>query len=219
MSSCPGGALCVVFSAGLFLRPSRGWGPAASRGTAEHQGLFLGAVFRSGPVCGRARLLRAGGKTGSGVRADRPGLSLPSLLPGTASPSPQRRGLQISGEQITAEPETENTGWKQVRTARFAVGQADLPSFLDGEVPALYPTAAIPRASLGNRHRCSRAAGTAVPWEEENEEDNLLHPGRRVFPAPRLKARGRANSLAQVFGVFSSYMELLTLRWKHELKV
>lgn len=204
--------------------------PAGSRGSAEHRGLSLGAIFRPGPVCGRARLLRAGagrarpgfpcGEMGSGVRSGRPGPNLPSLLPGTASPSRQRRELQLGREQTTAELETENSGWKEAGTVQFAVGQEDLPSFLDGEVPVLYPAAATPRASLGDRHSPSRAAGPGVPWEEENEEeDNLSHPGQRMFPVPRLKARERANSLAQLFGVFPSYMKLLTLKWRLELKM
>lgn len=52
MSSCPGMAVCVVLLCTLVFTPSRGRGPAASRGTAEHRGLFLGAAFRPARCAG-----------------------------------------------------------------------------------------------------------------------------------------------------------------------
>ena len=138
---------------------------------------------------------------------------------------PQRASeIQLSGEKTSHRNKKQKiaAGRKQ-ELPGFAVGQGDLPPLRDGKAPDLPPVAATPRASLGDRHSPSRAVGPGVPWEEEEEEEEeeegLSHPGQRMFPVPRLKARGRGSSLPQLFGSFPSYMRLLTIRWRLELKV
>lgn len=182
---------------------------------------FPGRCSSARPVCRRARLLRAGAgrEPGRSFPAGRWGAesSLPSLLPGAASPSRRRQQLQRSGDNRARNRKQPSEGSRNCPLCCRAGGSAFFPR-RGGSCPE--PGSSNPSSILGDRRSHCSAAGPGVPWEEGNEEeDNLSHPGQRMFPVPRLGARGRAQSLAQLLGAFPSCMKLLTVRWRLELKV
>lgn len=143
MSPCPGVALPVVFPCRLVFTPRHRMGPAASPGTARHRGLSW-ALFL-GPDWGAGEL----GRSGS---------SPPFPLPGTASPSRQRRGPQPSGEQPTAGLGAENSGWKEVELS----GLLSLR-----RICLLSPTGRFPSCTRQQQPLEHPSEIASLPWRRE----------------------------------------------------